>query len=48
MKRTFIARTPLGRLGAPSDVADVVALLASPDAAFVTGHVLVASGGFIP
>ena len=48
MKKAFIARTPLGRLGTPADVANVVAFLASPDAAFVTGHVLFASGGFIP
>ncbi len=47
-KKMFIARTPLGRLGTPADVANVVAFLASPDAAFVTGHVLFASGGFIP
>jgi len=47
-KQMFIARTPLGRLGTPADVANVVALLASPDAAFITGHVLFASGGFIP
>ena len=47
-KKMFIARTPLGRLGTPADVANVVAFLASPDAAFVTGHVLFTSGGFIP
>ena len=44
----FTARTLLGRLGTPADVAAVVAFLASPDAAFVTGSVLFASGGLIP
>lgn len=44
----FVARTPLGRLGSPADVANAVALLASAEAAFITGHVLFASGGFIP
>jgi NAD(P)-dependent dehydrogenase (short-subunit alcohol dehydrogenase family) len=44
----FLTRTPLGRLGTPADVANAVALLASADAAFITGHVLFASGGFIP
>ena len=31
------ARTPLGRLGTASNVADVVTFLASPDARWVTG-----------
>jgi 3-oxoacyl-[acyl-carrier protein] reductase len=48
MKKVFISRTPLGRIGTPSDIADVVAFLASPDARWITGHVLMATGGFIP
>src|ERR1700722_7983532 len=40
-----IARHPLGRLGAPEDVADVVAFLCSDDARFVTGQTLNVSGG---
>lgn len=38
-------RTPLGRLGRPDDVADVVAFLAGPDARWITGQNLRASGG---
>ena len=38
-------RTPLGRLGAPQDVADAVLFLASEAAAFITGHVLTVDGG---
>ena len=38
-------RTPAGRLGEPSDVAAAVRFLASEDATFVTGHVLVVDGG---
>jgi 3-oxoacyl-[acyl-carrier protein] reductase len=38
-------RTPAGRLGEPADVAAAVRFLASPEAAFVTGHVLVVDGG---
>jgi 3-oxoacyl-[acyl-carrier protein] reductase len=44
----FVQRTPFGRIGMPDDVADVVAFLASPDARWVTGHVLAATGGFTP
>lgn len=41
----IVRRTPLGRLGEPADVAAAVLFLASPEAAFVTGHVLVVDGG---
>jgi 3-oxoacyl-[acyl-carrier protein] reductase len=37
--------TPLGRLGQPADVADVVAFLAGPDGRWLTGQNLHASGG---
>ncbi|MBD9434677.1 3-oxoacyl-ACP reductase FabG [Pseudoxanthomonas sp. PXM03] len=36
----------IGRYGKPSEIASVVAFLASPDAAFVTGADIVADGGF--
>jgi 3-oxoacyl-[acyl-carrier protein] reductase len=38
-------RTPMGRLGEPEDVVAAVQFLASPAAAFITGHVLVIDGG---
>ena len=44
----MVARTPLGRLGTRSNVADVVAFLASPDARWVTGQVLDTTGGLAP
>ncbi|MGC4812293.1 SDR family oxidoreductase [Micromonospora sp. DT228] len=37
--------TPLGRLGQPADVADVVAFLCGPDARWVTGQNIHAAGG---
>lgn len=37
--------TALNRLGAPDDVADVVAFLASDAARWVTGQIVDASGG---
>jgi len=47
-KNFLISRTPLGRIGTPSDIADVVAFLASPDARWVTGQVLDTTGGLAP
>ena len=41
----MIARTPLGRPGQPSDIAPVVAFLASDDAHWDTGELVGATGG---
>lgn len=42
----LIEQTPLGRIGAPSDVAGVVSFLASSDGDFITGQVITVDGGF--
>ena len=41
----FVARTPLGRIGQPVDIAALAAYLASDEASFVTGTLVVADGG---
>lgn len=39
------ARVPLGRIGEPEDIADVILFLASTKARYVTGQVIVVDGG---
>jgi 3-oxoacyl-[acyl-carrier protein] reductase len=40
-------RTPLGRLGAPEDIAEAYLWLASAPASFITGAVLSVDGGVV-
>ena len=42
-----IAAIPLGRQGKPEDVAKAVAFLASDDAVYITGQVIVVDGGMV-
>lgn len=41
------SRIPLGRLGLPDEIAAAVAFLASDEASYITGHILVADGGWL-
>ncbi|SEG55061.1 3-oxoacyl-[acyl-carrier protein] reductase [Bryocella elongata] len=41
----LIARTPLGRIGQPNDIAPVAVFLASDDAHWITGELIHVSGG---
>ncbi|MHA6765325.1 SDR family NAD(P)-dependent oxidoreductase [Streptacidiphilus sp. PAMC 29251] len=43
-----IARTPLGRLGTPEDVASAILFLVGDGASFITGHILAVDGGLLP
>jgi 3-oxoacyl-[acyl-carrier protein] reductase len=45
MKELMLANTPLGRFGAPEDIAAAVRFLSSDEAAFITGEVLLVDGG---
>jgi 3-oxoacyl-[acyl-carrier protein] reductase len=45
-QKQAIARTPLGRIGQPDDVASAVAFLASEDSGWINGQAIYASGGF--
>jgi 3-oxoacyl-[acyl-carrier protein] reductase len=45
-EKATIARTPLGRLGQPEDIARIAVFLASDDSAWLTGERLAAAGGY--
>jgi 3-oxoacyl-[acyl-carrier protein] reductase len=44
-EKQMIAQTPLGRMGQPEDIASVAVFLASADSGWMTGELLLASGG---
>ena len=44
-RKALLGQVPLGRLGAPEDIAHAVAFLASPEAAYITGETLHVNGG---
>ncbi|HSV68786.1 MAG TPA: 3-oxoacyl-ACP reductase FabG [Methylibium sp.] len=44
-KAALLAQIPLGRLGRPEEIAETVAFLASPGAAYITGSELHVNGG---
>jgi 3-oxoacyl-[acyl-carrier protein] reductase len=44
-EKQLVAQTPLGRMGQPEDIAPVAVFLASADSGWLTGEILLASGG---
>jgi 3-oxoacyl-[acyl-carrier protein] reductase len=44
-EKSLVAQTPLGRVGQPGDIASVAVFLASDDSAWLTGELLITSGG---
>ncbi len=46
MHRSLIAMHPVGRLGEPEEIANVILFLASDEASFVTGAAWTVDGGY--
>jgi 3-oxoacyl-[acyl-carrier protein] reductase len=44
-RKQLESQTPLGRIGAPQDIATAVVFLASPDSSWITGETLLIAGG---
>ena len=44
-EKQLLAMTPLGRIGQPSDIAPIAVFLASEEASWLTGEIILANGG---
>ena len=47
LRTAIVRRTPVGRLGEPGDIANLVVFLASPGAGFITAAAIPCDGGFM-
>ena len=45
IEQAMVARTPLGRIGQPGDIASVAVFLASEDSKYITGEIVNVAGG---
>ncbi len=48
VQKGYLAQIPLGRFGAPEEVAALVAFLAGPAAAYISGQIIGVDGGLYP
>ena len=46
-KKELAAKTVIGRIGTPEEIATTVAFLASKEASFITGQTLIVDGGLM-
>ena len=47
-RNRILSRTPLGRIGEPSEIAAIAVFLASDEASYITGQTIYADGGPLP
>ena len=47
-KNRILSRTPMGRVGEPSEIASIAAFLASDDASYISGQTIYADGARMP
>ncbi len=47
-KNRILSRTPMGRIGEPSEIAAIAVFLASDEASYITGQTIYADGGRLP
>ncbi|MGQ9498880.1 MAG: 3-oxoacyl-ACP reductase FabG [Dissulfurimicrobium sp.] len=47
IREYLLTQIPMGRMGAPEEVAEAVAFLSSAGASYITGHVLHVNGGLV-
>ncbi|MCA3502549.1 MAG: SDR family oxidoreductase, partial [Rhodobacter sp.] len=45
-RAAFVARQPMGRIGAPEEIAALAVYLASDESAFITGQAIAIDGGW--
>jgi 3-oxoacyl-[acyl-carrier protein] reductase len=47
IQKSIVSRIPLSRVGEPTDIANIVAFLASSEASYITGQVICVDGGMV-
>lgn len=47
VKRTYLEKIPISRMGKPSDIAEIVGFLSQEEASYITGQVINVDGGMV-